>query len=454
MHISAIDHRDEDPTRFLDERDVLPPGEVPPPIEGASDIWANGAAHSAAAAALEDVSIRMNALIAEQYASISAMLEDAQRCPDPWVGPDPTLDPGWVDPRDRSAAEVRRERREIAVRATVADIATRLHVSETTVRTRATLAGTLRARCPQVWDGFRSGWIVEQNAVTAARLAASLPDVAEVWTAFDDRIAEAAASAPPGAFRLRARNARERVHPESVDERHRRAAADRRVWLEPELDGMTLLSALLPAADAAAAFGRVDADARHLHDQRDETRTLAQLRADALVDLLSSGRTEATGRAPRATIAITVPVMTLLGRSDEPAMLDGYGPIDIDTAKRLAGEAASWVRILTHPVTGTVLDVDRTTYRVPKALRRWLGVQHPVCVFAGCARPAKDCQIDHRLDWQFGGKTAGTNLAPLCEPHHVVKTESEWTLHRDPATGATWWISPTGRRVETDPPPW
>ena len=78
--------------------------------------------------------------------------------------------------------------------------------------------------------------------------------------------------------------------------------------------------------------------------------------------------------------------MTVLGHDDGPAILDGYGPIDLDTARRLAGEASSWIRILTHPVTGTVLDVDRTTYRVPKALRRWLGVRDPVCVGPGCTR--------------------------------------------------------------------
>lgn len=60
-------------------------------------------------------------------------------------------------------------------------------------------------------------------------------------------------------------------------------------------------------------------------------------------------------------MAITVPVMTLLVESDEPATLDGYGPIDLDTAKCLAGSATSCIRVLTHPVTGTVLDVDRTT---------------------------------------------------------------------------------------------
>ena len=123
-------------------------------------------------------------------------------------------------------------------------------------------------------------------------------------------------------------------------------------------------------------------------------------------------------------------------------------------ARRLAGEATSWVRILTHPITGTVLDVDRRTYRVPTALRRWLGVRDPVCIGPGCTRPAPDCDIDHRLDWQYGGTTADTNLAPLCERHHVLKTKSAWKLYRDEITGVTWWVTPTARIVDPEPPPW
>ena len=57
------------------------------------------------------------------------------------------------------------------------------------------------------------------------------------------------------------------------------------------------------------------------------------------------------GTGVRARVLVTVPVLTLLGRSAEPA-LEGYGPIDIDTARELAAGAPGLVRILTHPETG------------------------------------------------------------------------------------------------------
>ena len=203
----------------------------------------------------------------------------------------------------------------------------------------------------------------------------------------------------------------------------------------------------------------MDEAARHLRAQEGEARTLAQLRADVAVGLLGDPGGEA--RRAKAAVAVTIPALTLLGHGDEPAILDGYGPIDRDTAARLAGDATSWVRILTHPVTGTVLDVDRRTYRVPKPLRRWLGVRDPVCTFPGCGRLARDCDIDHRQEWRHGGARSAGNTGPLCEPHHRVKTETRWDIRTNADSGAVQWVSPAAssrtpirRRGESpaDPP--
>ncbi len=470
------------------------------PDDALFTLQATGEAHTVAAVALEGITVQARMLIADQYAAIAMILRDAAACPDPWTGPDPTLDSLWRDPQDRSPAQVRAERRDVAERAAVLDLAVRLGLSETMIRRRAHDADTLRERCPRTWAAFCSGGVSEQNAGTAAQHVATLPDDApECWAAFDDAVERAARTHSPARFRLRARIVRERVHPEHIDARHERARADRNVWLTGESDGMATLSIQGTAVDLHRSYRRIDAQARHLRTQDGEQRTLAQLRADIATDLLldgdderaglqepiqdagsvarsdaahaatagtapcatcgHSGRAATTEPAPaqrrrdRVSVAITVPVLTLLGRGDEPATLEGYGPIDTATARRLAGEASDWVRILTQPVTGTVLDVDRKTYRVPKALRRWLGVRDPVCISPGCTRLARDCDLDHRLDWQYGGTTSDTNLAPLCHAHHVVKTKSRMTLYRDEATGARWWVTPTHLTVPVDPAP-
>ncbi|MCR2678846.1 hypothetical protein NSP03_24390, partial [Salmonella enterica] len=52
------------------------------------------------------------------------------------------------------------------------------------------------------------------------------------------------------------------------------------------------------------------------------------------------------------------------------AELDGMIPIDPATARRLAGAASGWDRVLTHPISGALLAVDR--YRPSEDLRRHL----------------------------------------------------------------------------------
>lgn len=423
---------------------------------------------------LEAAAVERRRHTAEEYRLIATVLSDAAIAPEPWVGPDPTLDAAWADGRRRRIAAVRRDRIDMAERAAVAEIAVRLRISEQTVRMRAHQAAVLQERCPDMWAAFAGGETSERHATETARLADSLPDDAsDAWAAFDAGAAERARRLPPSRFAVAARALRERVHRESLEMRHRRAARDRGVWLTAELDGMSTLSAILPADRAHAAMTNVDRIARHLATAAEEQRTLTQLRADALADLLTSdavavpaggaSESEATSTEsaksgssrPRGTAAVvvTVPALTLLGRSEEPATLDGYGPIDLDTARRLAADATSWVRLLTHPLTGAPLALDRTTYRVTTALRRWLGVTSPTCSFPGCGRPAPACDIDHLTPWSEGGTTDDDNLEPECRHHHRMRHETAWAPQRDPVTGAMSWRSPLGHEVGVDPPP-
>ncbi|WP_292831160.1 HNH endonuclease signature motif containing protein [Microbacterium sp.] len=395
---------------------------------------------------------RARSASAEQDLLFHRMLVRAFAEPDPWVGPDPTLDLTWSDPRGRSTAEVRADRSMLGVRAAAADLGVRVGLSDNQIRLRAHRAETLSTRLPFVWQNCLLGLIAEQNMAFAAQLAATLPgDDPESWSRFDAALVEVACRLAPGRFRQRARAARERAHSESLSVRHARAAADRRVTFDPSLDGMAEICALVPASDAAAIENRVEGDARHLAAADGEKRTLAQLRADVLVDLLTRNSDEAS--KVTATVNITIPAMTLLGESDEPATLAGYGPIPLETAKRLASGSSDWFRVLTHPLDGTVLDVERRAYRVPADLRRWIGIRYPTCVFPGCTRSSANCDMDHRKRWADGGATSSINIEPECGPHHPVKDETLWHLDRDSGSGALRWTTPTGATVGVDPPP-
>lgn len=383
----------------------------------------------------------INRLSAEQWASFADVLDEARDAPEVFVDP-------LLPMRDA-------ERIEFAERAAAADLAVRLGLSENSVRSQAHDAVTLRRRLPGLWARFREGEVNVANARCAAELVRSLPadpqPGASVLDArFDALLCEIAGQAP-ARFRARARVLRERVHSVALAERTRAARETRGVWLENDIDGMAYLSMRLPADQAQLAFAHVDAAARSIAEAPGELRTLPQIRSDVAAALLSGE----PGSGPRVTVAVTVPVLTLLGSSDEPATLDGYGPIDADTARRLAAHAPSFTRLLTHPVTSALLDIDRAGYRPPADLKRWLEITDQACAFPGCGRSARTSDLDHTVDHQYGGPTGAANLAHLCRNHHRLKHQTRWKVRaaHSPGRRQLAWTSPTGHERASDPPP-
>ncbi|MBG6216828.1 hypothetical protein IWX75_001272 [Arthrobacter sp. CAN_A6] len=155
-------------------------------------------------------------------------------------------------------------------------------------------------------------------------------------------------------------------------------------------------------------------------------------------------------RGITAHVNVTVPVLTLLGVDDAPANLEGYGPIPAHIARRLAAHAPSFTRILTHPETGAILSLGRTSYVVPADLRNWLRIRDKTCRHPGCNRGAINSEIDHTTPWAHGGETSHTNLGHLCRYHHALKTAGHWH-YTQPIPGTIVATSPAGRTYTTYP---
>jgi hypothetical protein len=281
----------------------------------------------------------------------------------------------------------------------------------------------------------------------------------------------------PSQFERSVRRTRERLHPETMIERQVLADSERAVELMPERDGMVFIGGHVSSVLGVAIDERLTAIARSLQ-QKDvlgtvETRTLTQLKADVFTDLLLDvdgqrgldGHPETsagTGVGPmsryrsiRPTVLVTVPASTLLRLGDkrggELGELEGYGPIDAQTAREIASVAKSWQKLVTDPVTGIVLRMGRKRYRVPKDLRVWLRVRDGTCRFPGCSRSAVRCDLDHTVDWfALDGRSDHDNLAHLCRGHHALKHASDWSVEQLPG-GILCWTSPAGIRYETDP---
>jgi hypothetical protein len=299
------------------------------------------------------------------------------------------------------------------------------------------------------------------------------------------------------------------------------------VNLEAAADGMCWLTAYLPLEVGSAIDTHLDAVARSLQSPN-EHRGLAQLRADALADLalgcgapasasalaaasvglapgglataggastsasagpVTASSTEpggwpaARGRAPsgiRCEVVVTIPAATLAGNADTPAEILGYGPLDAETARALAGEAATWTKLWVDPSNGAPLAIGRTRYVPTAAMRRFLGARDHTCRFPGCDRPPAATEADHTHEWADGGPTGTDNLALLCREHHRLKSLGHWTVahigaRQDhavtrgraaiegpadprPQPGTLEWTSPSGRTYVTyphndEPPP-
>jgi hypothetical protein len=276
----------------------------------------------------------------------------------------------------------------------------------------------------------------------------------------------------PARFRHKVRTWRERHHPESLEKRHAKSVADRRVEHCTDRNGMAWISAYLPADTASAIWNRANALARGKQGPG-ETRTLPQIRADEYSKaLLSSGGRQTlassdddeasdtgvgSGKvpAPRADVLVTVPVLTLLGQTDEPAMLDGHGPIPASMARKLVADGAnSFYRVLVDPRDGAPLEIGRKSYRLPEAVKRWLRMRDGKCTFPGCNNHSLDNETDHLLAWQHGGATGISNLGQACPKHHRIKHSSTWTPTPATKNAPPGWISPTGRQYKSEHQDW
>lgn len=328
------------------------------------------------------------------------------------------------------------------------EIATELAWSRGHARRQLDCAQALTARLPATHDALYHGAIDWYTADAIRQVTAHVADAATVRAVEDRALAGDPANRTSGEIRARARRAVLDLDPDAAA-RHQRARGERRIRLVAKDDGMAGLWALLPAEQAVAAHRHIDALARHAATP-DDGRSADQRRADAFCDLV-------LGRSDRLSVRVnvTVPAATLAG-GDKPGEIDGYGPVDAETARRLASgrlsDDTTWRRLLTDPVSSRVLDVGRRRYRPPAALADQVAARDQTCVFPGCMQPASECQLDHTVAWEDGGGTDAANLAPLCPHHHRLKHEAGWTLTQV-SPGSFVWRSPTGHvRCSGSPP--
>ncbi|GAA1994221.1 DUF222 domain-containing protein [Microbacterium pumilum] len=198
----------------------------------------------------------------------------------------------------RDAARHGYQLTEVIERSVRLELAAALGMTESAAGQLLAQADALVNRYPAALASLGGARMTQRHAVHLAQaLDAVEPEFHEKLLEPAVALAE---SEPFGTFRRKLRNLVESVRSITITERHERAVDARRVVFEPAEDGMAWLHAFIPAVEARAIHNRMNAQAKVLAAQPEETRTLDQLRADVFGDILIDGVTDALPPARRA----------------------------------------------------------------------------------------------------------------------------------------------------------
>ncbi len=217
--------------------------------------------------------------------------------------------------------------------------------------------------------------------------------------------------------------------------------------------------------------------------------------------------------ALRGTVNLTMPLATWLGWSQSPGDVPGFGPLDADDSRALAGLLAAhpanqWCVTLTDPAgrpvahgcaktgpgahppprpgpaagsgsrpragpansTGPPGDLgwirgltithlqtrdcthprETRGYQIGPALRHLIQIRQATCSRPGCRRAATRCDMDHTVPYHLGGRSCECNVGPVCRHDHTTKQTPGWTVTQI-QPGIMTWTTPGNRTYTTGP---
>ena len=346
---------------------------------------------------------------------------------------------------------------------TAVEIAGALGVSEHKVQLDLVLHDRLTSWFPKMWQRCLTGRLDLGRArifVDAAEQLADpddIPKLAEALEQYFDRYDDEGSPLCTLTYERLSRATRYRrmkFEQRSTEETFAEAFRKRSAWLRPDDNGLSTLGVNGAAHDLRACDYRLTLIAKKRCEDPDDDRTLAQMRADTMVDLIlgrltvgaldseleddetGAGQDPATtfaehevGKYAKPVVNVVVPITSLLGSSDEPGYLDGQ-VVPADYLRLIANDPDStWYRLLTDPA-GNFVELSTKRYTPTPAMRRTTNARDVTCVWPGCARPASEAEDDHRVPYPRGA-TATANLDSLCTRHHHVKHSEGYEVRRE-----------------------
>ena len=132
--------------------------------------------------------------------------------------------------------------------------------------------------------------------------------------------------------------------------------------------------------------------------------------------------------------------------------VEGLGTVSTDLLRSWLADSTLVVRPVLDLARADAVDQHDPPHWMADLVR----LRDPVCVFPGCRRRSRRCDLDHIDPYvppDRGGPPGQTSphaLAPLCRRHHRAKTHGRWRYRRL-LDGTYRWASPTGRTFDVPP---
>ena len=234
-----------------------------------------------------------------------------------------------------------------------------------------------------------------------------------------------------------------------------RAAGGRQVGLRPAPDGQCRLNATLPLAQGVEAYAALCKAADAARAAGDE-RGRGQVMADTLVERVT-GQSRAEGVPVTVDLIMTDQALVNDGpRADEPATVNGYGPVPAPLARDLITrtatqtaaqtEAAVRIRRLFTDPAGRLVTMETGSRAFTPAMAEFVRLRDQRCTTPWCGAPIR--HTDHVLAVADGGPTSLANAGGKCESCNQAEEAPGWS-YTPQADGTVTMTTPTGHDPTT-----
>jgi hypothetical protein len=349
---------------------------------------------------------------------------------------------GWVD-----AADVRLARRLRALQAEGKSEAAGMALTDEGRRSGKETKATedseqVCSEFPALEDALATGAVSSDHLDVLSRLTRNLSDVerSDLHSVSDD-IIKSATSDYVFEFERKTRNTIDDIrkthspHDEAAELDRQRAESSIKSWVDKPSGMHKTLITCDPIRDAAVQ-AVIEAQLARLKQLPENTNVpYGSLQVDALVAAASSTQ-PGQARLPEVSVLIDRHSACHGRHADTVCETSAGTPLPVSTIQGMCCDAT--IIGITVGDNGEVLHVGREFRTATRAQRRALRAMYRTCAHPHCQVAFDRCRIHHIIAWALDGKTDLDNLLPLCEQHHHMVHEGNWTLTMTPERTCTW----------------